>query len=138
VFVAVYRFTRSSSQLVPNVWRCLMLKPTLEQISAVESVAVALSALEELWSEDMGAVFNQLGEDITGDILALPIYSLAGSWRGAVYALKDLTNSNKPWVCSRCLTPVNFDDVTLGYFATCPEHDEDLNEWECEKAVSNA
>ena len=115
-----------------------MLKPTLEQISAVESVSVAMSALEELWSEDMSAVFTQLGEDITGEILALPIYSLAGLWRGAVYALKDLTNSNKPWVCSRCLALVTFDDVTLGYFATCPKCDEDLDQWECKRAVSNA
>lgn len=29
-------------------------------------------------------------------------------------------------VCRRCGTPVSYDDVSPGYFAVCPEHDEDL------------
>lgn len=33
-------------------------------------------------------------------------------------------------LCNRCKTPVIFDDVTPGYWAACPNHDEDLNQWE--------
>jgi hypothetical protein len=35
-------------------------------------------------------------------------------------------------VCSRCDTLVSFDDVTPGYWAYCPQHDEDLFMIECE------
>jgi hypothetical protein len=28
--------------------------------------------------------------------------------------------------CARCLTPVVYTNVSEGYFAVCPEHDEDL------------
>lgn len=114
-----------------------MNKPTLEQIAAVELVAESMTALSELWDENFNLVYEQMGENVTEDLLTVSFDSMAGSWRGFVYALKDLTNSNKPWVCSRCLTPVTFDDVTLGYFATCPEHDEDLDEWECERSAQN-
>ncbi|CAH7265385.1 hypothetical protein VCHA53O466_320041 [Vibrio chagasii] len=29
-------------------------------------------------------------------------------------------------VCDRCNTPVVFTDVSDGYYAVCPNHDEDL------------
>lgn len=32
--------------------------------------------------------------------------------------------------CTRCETPVSFDDVCEGYFAVCPHHEEDLYEFE--------
>ena len=35
-------------------------------------------------------------------------------------------------VCNRCGTLVSFDDVSLGYWAVCPKHDEDLFMIECE------
>ena len=38
-------------------------------------------------------------------------------------------------VCNRCDTPVEFDDVSPGYWASCPEHDEDLDKWECKVEV---
>lgn len=34
--------------------------------------------------------------------------------------------SKKTQVCARCKTPVVFENVTEGYVAVCPEHDEDL------------
>jgi hypothetical protein len=34
-------------------------------------------------------------------------------------------------VCNRCYTPVEFIDVSPGYWAVCPEHDEDLYSIEC-------
>ena len=34
-------------------------------------------------------------------------------------------------LCNRCDTPVEFDDVSPGYWASCPEHDEDLYKVEC-------
>ena len=36
-------------------------------------------------------------------------------------------------VCHRCKTPVTFDDVSEGYYAVCPEHYEDLYEFEVDK-----
>ena len=33
-------------------------------------------------------------------------------------------------VCARCETPVSFTDVSSGYFAVCPQHDEDLFQFE--------
>jgi hypothetical protein len=33
-------------------------------------------------------------------------------------------------VCARCNTPVVFKDVSPGYYAVCPEHDEDLYQME--------
>ena len=39
-------------------------------------------------------------------------------------------------VCNRCDTPVDFDDVSPGYWASCPEHDEDLDKWECKLEVT--
>jgi transcription initiation factor IIE alpha subunit len=29
-------------------------------------------------------------------------------------------------ICNRCETEVTFDEVSEGYFAFCPKHDEDL------------
>jgi endogenous inhibitor of DNA gyrase (YacG/DUF329 family) len=29
-------------------------------------------------------------------------------------------------MCARCQTPVEFGEVSEGYFAYCPQHDEDL------------
>lgn len=40
-------------------------------------------------------------------------------------------------VCNRCNTPVEFQDVTPGYFAWCPHHDEDLYKFECKIEVWN-
>lgn len=34
--------------------------------------------------------------------------------------------SDKTIVCARCNTPVVFTDVSDGYYAVCPQHDEDL------------
>lgn len=33
-------------------------------------------------------------------------------------------------LCKRCGTPVSFDEVSDGYYAVCPQHDEDLYEFE--------
>jgi hypothetical protein len=37
---------------------------------------------------------------------------------------------NNEIVCNRCETPVVFKDVSPGYFAVCPNHDEDLYQME--------
>lgn len=39
-------------------------------------------------------------------------------------------------VCNRCDTPVSFDDVSQGYWAVCPQHDEDLFMIECKIEVT--
>ena len=33
--------------------------------------------------------------------------------------------------CARCDSMLTFHDTTPGYYATCPQHDEDLDKWEC-------
>jgi hypothetical protein len=33
--------------------------------------------------------------------------------------------------CARCDSMLSFDNVSEGYYAVCPEHDEDLYEVEC-------
>lgn len=33
-------------------------------------------------------------------------------------------------VCSRCKTPVIYQNISPGYFAVCPEHEEDLYTFE--------
>lgn len=33
-------------------------------------------------------------------------------------------------VCCRCETPVSFEDVSQGYYAACPAHNEDLYSFE--------
>lgn len=38
-------------------------------------------------------------------------------------------------VCARCKTAVTFDDVSDGYYAVCPNHDEDLMKFEVEKRI---
>jgi hypothetical protein len=40
-------------------------------------------------------------------------------------------------VCNRCETPVMFEDISPGYWAVCPEHDEDLYSIECKLEVWN-
>jgi hypothetical protein len=35
-------------------------------------------------------------------------------------------------VCVRCKTPVIYTSVSPGYYAVCPEHDEDLYTFETE------
>ena len=42
------------------------------------------------------------------------------------------------FVCSRCHTEVSFHDVTDGYFAVCPKHDEDLWQFETIEIVEDA
>ena len=37
------------------------------------------------------------------------------------------------FICRRCETPVIYIDVSEGYFAVCPEHDEDLYKFETTK-----
>ena len=34
------------------------------------------------------------------------------------------------FICRRCETPVIYTDVSEGYFAVCPEHNEDLYKFE--------
>lgn len=36
-------------------------------------------------------------------------------------------------VCDRCQTPVTYDNVSDGYYAVCPNHDEDLYKIEVKK-----
>ena len=37
------------------------------------------------------------------------------------------------YICKRCETPVVYTNISPGYFAVCPEHDEDLYMFETVK-----
>lgn len=41
-------------------------------------------------------------------------------------------NKKSVVVCGRCESEVQFSEVSPGYFGYCPNHDEDLWEWETE------
>lgn len=109
------------------------MKPTREQFEAVAAVALAMCELSELWDENFNRIFEEAGEDVTRDLLTRSFDEMASAWVNFRHVVGDLTNSNKPWVCSRCETPVTFNNVSAGYWATCPEHDEDLFQFECER-----
>jgi uncharacterized paraquat-inducible protein A len=36
-------------------------------------------------------------------------------------------------ICSRCFTTVSFEEITDGYYAYCPRHDEDLYSFEIKR-----
>lgn len=59
------------------------------------------------------------------------VEGLADYWLG-LYMEKIVETTKSPSVirCARCLTPVTLDEVSDGYFAVCPSHDEDLYQFE--------
>jgi hypothetical protein len=67
------------------------MKPTREQFDAVEAVALAMSALTELWDEDFNRIFEELGEEVTRDLLTRSFDEMTWAWHGFRYALGDLT-----------------------------------------------
>jgi hypothetical protein len=69
------------------------MKPTREQFEAVEAVALAMSALTEIWDEDFNRIYEELGEDVTGDLLTRSFDEMAWAWHGFRYALGDLTKT---------------------------------------------
>ena len=69
------------------------MKPTREQFEAVEAVALAMSALTEIWDEDFNTIYEKLGEDITGDLLTKSFDEMTWAWHGFRYALGDLTKT---------------------------------------------
>jgi len=73
-----------------QLWGELM-KPTREQFNAVEAVALAMSALTEIWDEDFNTIFEELGEEVTGDLLTRSFDEMTWAWHGFRYALGDLT-----------------------------------------------
>ena len=75
-----------------QLWGELM-KPTREQFNAVEAVALAMSALTEIWDEDFNTIFEELGEEVTGDLLTRSFDEMTWAWHGFRYALGDLTKT---------------------------------------------
>jgi hypothetical protein len=60
---------------------------------AVEAVAVALSALTDLWDDNLNAIYHQLEEETTRDLLTVSLDEMASAWGGFRYALGDLTKT---------------------------------------------
>jgi hypothetical protein len=69
------------------------MKPTREQFDAVEAVAVALSALTDLWDDNLDTIYHQLEEETTRDLLTVSLDEMASAWGGFRYALGDLTKT---------------------------------------------
>ena len=71
------------------------MKPTREQYQAVENVARAMCELSELWDEDFNIIFEELGEDVTRDLLTRSFDEMASAWVNFRHCVGDLTNSNR-------------------------------------------
>jgi hypothetical protein len=71
------------------------VKPTREQFAAVENVARAMYELSELWDENFNIVFEELGEDVKGDLLTRSFDEMASAWVNFRHAVGDLTNANR-------------------------------------------
>jgi hypothetical protein len=81
------------------------MKPTREQFEAVEAVALAMSALTEIWDEDFNTIYEKLGEDITGDLLTRSFDEMTWAWHGFRYALGDLTKTANKFSACKCGNP---------------------------------
>jgi hypothetical protein len=71
------------------------MKPTREQYQAVEDVARAMCELSELWDENFNRIFEELGEDVTRDLLTRSFDEMASAWVNFRHCVGDLTNSNR-------------------------------------------
>jgi hypothetical protein len=69
------------------------MKPTREQFEAVEAVVLAMSALTDLWDDNMDTIYNRLEEETTRDLLTVSLDEMASAWGGFRYALGDLTKT---------------------------------------------
>ena len=69
------------------------MKPTREQYQAVENVARAMCELSELWDEDFNIIFEELGEDVTRDLLTRSFDEMASAWVNFRYCVGDLTKT---------------------------------------------
>ena len=69
------------------------MKPTREQFDAVEAVALAMCELSEIWDENFNTVYENLGEEITGDLLTRSFDEMASAWQGFRHAVGDLTKT---------------------------------------------
>ena len=71
------------------------MKPTREQYEAVEDVARAMCELSELWDENFNRIFEELGEDVTRDLLTRSFNEMASAWVNFRHCVGDLTNANR-------------------------------------------
>jgi hypothetical protein len=70
-------------------------KPTLEQFESVRAVALAMSALTEVWDENFNRIYEELGEEVTELLLTCSFDSMSWAWFQFSHAVGDLTNSNR-------------------------------------------
>ena len=69
------------------------MKPTREQYQAVENVARAMYELSELWDENFNRIFEELGEDVTGDLLTRSFDEMTSAWVNFRHCVGDLTKT---------------------------------------------
>ena len=70
-----------------------MIKPTREQYEAVEAVASAMCELTELWDENFNIIFEELGEEVTSDLLTRSFDEMASAWVNFRHCVGDLTKT---------------------------------------------
>lgn len=75
---------------------------------------------------------DQIDQEVRAQWLLDTVTLMASIQEQGYYPAKD-----RVIVCARCKTPVTFGQVSAGYFATCPQHDEDLFEFETENQGGN-
>jgi deoxyhypusine synthase len=90
-----YGITESMNLFKKEFGNIENVKPTREQFAAVEKVALAMYELSELWDENFNIVFEELGEEITGDLLTRSFDEMASAWLNFRYCVGNLTNANR-------------------------------------------
>jgi len=90
-----YGITESMNLFKDEFGEKKSVKPTWEQFAAVENVARAMSELSELWDENFNIIFEELGEDVTGDLLTRSFDEMASAWWNFRHCVGDLTNANR-------------------------------------------
>jgi hypothetical protein len=80
---------------------------------------------------------------VTARHTAIGAREISRACLSATTVSKASNNNKETWrfqmnikiLCNRCNTPVSFDEVSPGYWAVCPEHNEDLFMIECKLEV---
>ena len=70
-----------------------MVKPTREQYEAVEAVSRAMWELSELWDENFNIIFEELGTEVTQDLLTRSFDEMVSAWVNFRHCVGDLTRA---------------------------------------------
>jgi hypothetical protein len=71
-----------------------MTKVTYEQAQAVRRVAQAMAELSEIWDEDFNTAYEELGEDVTRDLLTRSFDEMTSEWFGFAHEVKERADND--------------------------------------------